>query len=579
MMFKRSDKDKNNIENQYRRKNSLIRMKYFEYIPVLFVMNLSTLLLMSVDGLVVGNFMGPDALAAVNLFAPVSVLLSAYIAIIVNGIADGYSGILVKNNPEEINHSKKAVVAVIILSILVLVIVQVPITHLIIRSYDLDETMYTLAKAYASAMLISMPFRLISDVGAGLLKEFGRMKALLVLAILEAVINLVLDIIFVKVLNLGLYGTGIATVLASTTRALITIIYFKMKTDMFDLEGSKVKWQYVKDIVVGGFPYTVGILSSALHSYLMLKLVIYLFGNDGGVIMGVCNLCTSLATVFIASCADSNGPLMGIFLSIGDRVAMRNAMKIAVRQIMVCVGFLTLMIEFFPEWFYHIHGVRDIPEYGIIALRFNALSYAFFGCNVLFEAYFIDRQRAKITVRHTFFGDMFIPVLAFLLFKIFGKPYLWLSDVMVEFLTLILFIRHYFIIVLQEEINEIMKSDIMYLEVEPDQASNASKSITKYAEDKNYSDILSNHLALCMEEMVEYAVKSQNTLRIHIQIVINFFKEGARFVMLDDGRCINLDKKRSNGEIVTNNYELVKKVAKSYKYQYLLNMNHTTLEL
>lgn len=82
-----------------------------------------------------------------------------------------------------------------------------------------------------------------------------------------------------------------------------------------------------------------------------------------------------------------------------------------------------------------------------------------------------------------------------------------------------------------------------------------------------------------MEEMVEYAVKSQNTLRIHIQIVINFFKEGARFVMLDDGRCINLDKKRSNGEIVTNNYELVKKVARSYKYQYLLNMNHTTLEL
>ena len=579
MIFKQENKDKKNIENQYKRKDSLIRMKYFEYIPILYIMNLSTLLLMAVDGLVVGNFMGPNALAAVNMFAPISVLLSAYIAIVVNGIADGHSGILVNNNREEINHSKKAVLVVIILSILVLSIIQIPITHVIIHSYDLDEAMHTMARAYASAMLISMPFRLVSDVGAGLLKEFGRMKVLLVLAVLEAIVNLVLDIVFVKVFNLGLYGTGIATVLASTTRAFITLIYFKTKTDMFDLEGEKIKWQYVKDIVVGGLPYTVGILSSALHSYLMLKLAIYLFGNDGGVIMGVCNMCTSLATVFIVSCADSNGPLMGIFLSMGDRVAMRNAMKIAIRQILVCVGFLTLLIELHPEWFYHIHGVQDIPEYGIIALKFNALFYVFFGCNVLFEAYFIDRHRARITVRHTLLGDLSIPVLAFLLFKMFGKPYLWLSDFIVEFLTLLAYLRHYFFIVIKEEIKEIMNSDIMYLEVEPEQAENASQSIIKYAEDKKYSDILSNHLALCMEEMVEYAVKSQDTLRIHIQIVINFFKNGARFVMLDDGRCIHLDKIKSNGEIITNNYELVKKVAKSYKYQYLLSMNHTTLEL
>ncbi|MBR0038674.1 MAG: MATE family efflux transporter [Lachnospiraceae bacterium] len=568
----------NNIEKKYKRKDSLIRMKYFEYIPVLYIMNLSTLLLMAVDGLVVGNLMGPDALAAVNVFAPISVLLSAYIAIIVNGIADGYSGTLVENNREKINHSKKAVLVVVVVSALVLSLIQIPIAHLIIHSYELDGALYALARTYASAMLISMPFRLVSDVGAGLLKEFGRMKVLLVLAILEAMINLVLDIIFVRYFNLGLYGTGVATVVACATRAIITIIYFKTKTDMLDLEQARVKWQYVKEIVVGGFPYTVGVLSSALHSYLMLKLVIYLFGSDGGVIMGVCNLCTSLATVFIVSCADSNGPLMGIFLSIGDRIAMRDAMKIAVRQILVCVGFLVLIVELNPEWFYYIHGVKEIPEYGVIALRFNALFYIFLGCNTLFEAYFIDRKHARISMRHTFYGDMIIPVLAFLLYKMFGKPYLWLSDFIVESTILLLYLRHYFIIVVKEELNEIKNSDILYLEVEPDEAANASKSLDQYAEDNNYSKVLSNHLALCMEEMVEYAKKSQNRLEIHIQIVINFFKNGARFVMLDDGKRLNFDKVKDRSEIVTNNYELVKKLSKSYEYQYILNMNHTTLE-
>ena len=568
----------NNIEKKFKRKDSLIRIKYLEYIPILYIMNLSTLLLMAVDGLVVGNLMGANALAAVNVFAPISVLLSAYIAIIVNGIADGYSGILVENNREDINHSKKAVLIVVVISALVLSLIQIPIAHLIIHSYELDEALHTLAKTYASAMLISMPFRLVSDVGAGLLKEFGRMKVLLVLAILEAIINLVLDIIFVRYFNWGLYGTGVATVVACATRAIITIIYFKTKTDMLDLEPARVKWQFVKDIVVGGLPYTVEVLSSALHSYLMLKIAIYIFGNDGGVIMGVCNLCTSLATVFIVSCSDSNGPLMGIFLSIGDRVAMRDAMKIAVRQILACVGFLVLIVELNPEWFYHIHGVKDIPEYGVIALRFNALFYIFLGCNALFEAYFIDRKRARISMRYTFYGNMIIPVLAFLLYKMFGKPYLWLSDFIVEFTILLLYLRHYFIIVVKEELNEIKNSDILYLEVEHDEAASASKSLDQYAEDNNYSKVLSNHLAMCMEEMVEYAKKSQDRLEIHIQIIINFFKNGARFVMLDDGKRLNFDKVKDRSEIVTNNYELVKKLSKSYEYQYILNMNHTTLE-
>lgn len=569
---------KNDIEEKYKRKNSLIRIKYLEYIPILYIMNLSTFLLMAVDGLVVGNLMGSNALAAVNMFAPISVLLSAYIAIIVNGIADGYSGILVENNREKISQSKKAVLIVVVVSALVLSIIQIPIAYLIIHSYQLDETLHALTKTYVSAMLISMPLRLISDVGAGLLKEFGRMKVLLVLAILEAIINLVLDIVFVRYFNWGLYGTGIATVVACGTRAIITAIYFKTKTDMLDLERAKVQWKYVKDIVVGGLPYTVEVLSSALHSYLMLKLAIYIFGNDGGVIMGVCNLCTSLATVFIVSCSDSNGPLMGIFLSIGDRIAMRNAMKIAVRQILACVGLLVLIVELNPEWFYHIHGVKDIPEYGVTALRFNALFYIFIGCNALFEAYFIDRHHPRISMKFTFYADMIIPVLAFLLYKMFGKPYLWLSDFIVELVVLLLYLRHYFIIVVKEELNEIKNSDILYLEVEPDEATNASKSLDQYAEDNNYSKVLSNHLALCMEEMVEYAKKSQNKLEIHIQIIVNFFKNGARFVMLDDGKRLNFDKVKDRSEIVTNNYELVKKLSKSFEYQYILNMNHTTLE-
>lgn len=78
-----------------------------------------------------------------------------------------------------------------------------------------------------------------------------------------------------------------------------------------------------------------------------------------------------------------------------------------------------------------------------------------------------------------------------------------------------------------------------------------------------------------MEEMVSYAVASQKNSVIKTQIVIRFFESGAVFEMLDNGKCIALDRDSEIQELITDNYGLVKKLAKSVEYQYLLNMNYT----
>lgn len=58
---------RNEIENKYKRKNSLIRFKLLEYIPILVISNLSTLLILSVDSIVVGNYVGMMKIFQLNL--------------------------------------------------------------------------------------------------------------------------------------------------------------------------------------------------------------------------------------------------------------------------------------------------------------------------------------------------------------------------------------------------------------------------------------------------------------------------------------------------------------------------------
>lgn len=57
--------------------------------------------------------------------------------------------------------------------------------------------------------------------------------------------------------------------------------------------------------------------------------------------------------------------------------------------------------------------------------------------------------------------------------------------------------------------------------------------------------------------------------------VVSGLSYGAVFEMLDNGKCIALDRDSEIQELITDNYGLVKKLAKSVEYQYLLNMNYT----
>ena len=75
--------------------------------------------------------------------------------------------------------------------------------------------------------------------------------------------------------------------------------------------------------------------------------------------------------------------------------------------------------------------------------------------------------------------------------------------------------------------------------------------------------------------MVSYAVASQKSDKINIQIVIRFREDGAVFMMIDDGECISLDADQEKQALITDNYKMMAALAKTVKYQYILDMNYT----
>ncbi len=563
------------IEERFQRNGALTGRKLLEYIPAMLITNLSVLLLISVDGLVVGNLVGSNALSAVNIFYPATTMIGVASVLVASGAGSAISTCMGRNDIDALQHIKSAVRVMMFAATGIMSIVQIPLVYLIITSYNLSPEMNQTTWLYAIGIMISTPFGLVSTVGVYQLQIVGKMKVLMWLSAMEGIINLVLDLFFVGVLHMGVIGAGFGTACANVVRSTATVIYLTKKTDMYRTNGVKPRISDIKEVISCGLPEASNSGINALQNYFMMQVIIFVFGATGGVIKGVCTFCLSLVNVLINGIQGSMRPLAGILIGGEDHEGLRILMRQCIALIVCTVGVLTLVIGFNPGWFYFIHGVKEIPDGGILSLRFYVVFFVFKGMNSLFRLYLTNRKDTRFSTRLTVFGNATLPGFAFLLSLVFPAPFIWFAYLLTELLIL-LFNRWRYLRWLRQDAESLdPNTKTLYLTIEPEKAAEASREIYRYAEENGFSDSIANKISLCMEEMVAYAVKSQEKDDIRIQITVRFSGNEALFAMLDDGVCIIDNKDRR--DMTVDNYEFIKKLAKSVQYQYILDMNYSVL--
>ena len=563
------------IRERFKRDNTLITSKLRKYLPIMILTNLSVLLLVSVDGLVVGNLLGAEALSSVNIFYPATVLIGVASDIIAIGSCTCLSLRMGKSDREGLLRAKHASLVTMLVAAVVIGLIQIPVITWLIQSYNLSPAMHTLTWQYAIGVMISMPFGLISTTGAFQLTIVGKMKTLMVLSGVEGIANLVLDLFFVQVMGLGVAGAGYGTACANMIRCAITVICIARNTDIYQYMGRKAARKDFREIFVRGLPEGAYSFMLAFQNYLMMKIILNELGESGGVVRGVCVFALSVALVFSRGIQDSARPLTGLSSGSRDKKGTRVLMHSCFILNLLLIGGFTVICEAAPKAFYHLHGVTAIPENGLFMLRLCAVHFVFKGCNALFRLYFSNQKDSRFITITTVIGNATLPLFAFLLSKMISGTWLWFGYTLTEVLIMATDLIHYKNRLLVDAKEDAAEGDVLYLTVRPEEAVEASRAIRRYADEKGYNKRLSYRVSLCMEEMTAYAVDSQQGRDVHIQIMVRFYDDEAVFVILDDGICIALDSDEKAQQLIVDNYGLLKKVAKSVDYQYVLNMNYT----
>ena len=208
-----------------------------------------------VDQIFVGQGVGITGMAAVNVAFPVSILLNAIALLLGDGCAANVSLCLGRKDQETADRIFGHAVTWIITSGIVMALVCGIFTPQIVRLFGSTDTAYEESAAYLRSIACGIPFQLICPAFTAMIRADGSPKYTMKCMMTGAVINLILDPVFIFGLNMGVVGAGIATVIGEVAAGVLCLLYLRrLQTIHLTREALHPTWVLTQRILKLGFP-------------------------------------------------------------------------------------------------------------------------------------------------------------------------------------------------------------------------------------------------------------------------------------------------------------------------------------
>ena len=220
----------------------------------LLVGNLFQQLYNTVDSIVVGNFVGKEALAAVGSSASIINTLIGFFSGMATGagvVISQYFGARDDENVQTAVHTTIALTFVlsVVFTILGVVLVQ-PMLHLMGTPDDVMPE----ATTYLTIYFAGVSGLMFYNMGAGILRAVGDSRRPLYFLIVSAVMNIVLDLVFVVVFRWGVAGVAYATIISQFASAILTMWTLTRETASYKIIWRRVRltsWMLGKIVRIG----------------------------------------------------------------------------------------------------------------------------------------------------------------------------------------------------------------------------------------------------------------------------------------------------------------------------------------
>ena len=236
-------------------------------VPML-IGNIAQQLYSTVDSIVVGHYVGDNALAAVGSAAPLFNLLLVLFVGISSGVGIMVSQYFGAKSREELSKTIGTSITLTAIASLILMAAAPPFIRSMLIALKTPEAILNDCTSYLIILMYGIAGMAYYNILSGILRGMGDSFSALVYLLIATVINIELDVYFVAELNMGVAGVALATVIAQGISSFLCIIKLMRMRSVFDLRKKELKMSgsHVKQIIRLGLPsgLTQAIFSSAM---------------------------------------------------------------------------------------------------------------------------------------------------------------------------------------------------------------------------------------------------------------------------------------------------------------------------
>ncbi len=205
-------------------------------VPML-VGNIAQQLYNTVDSIVVGKYVGDNALAAVGSASPVFNLLLVLFVGISMGASIMVSQYFGSHDRENLSKTIGSTITLTAAASVLLMIVGVLSIRPLLVLLDTPESLIDWCTSYLMILLLGIAGLAYYNILCGVLRGLGDSLSALVYLLIATVINIVLDVWFVAGLGLGVSGVALATVIAQVVSAVLCVVKLRRMTELFDMKA------------------------------------------------------------------------------------------------------------------------------------------------------------------------------------------------------------------------------------------------------------------------------------------------------------------------------------------------------
>ena len=537
-----------------KKKGYLIAKALHQFMWASILASLASQIAMTTDAIVVSQFIGPEAISAINLTMPVVIFFNFLMML----FGMGGSVLVAKSLGERDAQTTNKVFTSTLIGLTVIGVFFSALLLIFspqVASFITNDTpvICTLSLRYLRIMLLGTTITILFMTITNFIKTDGNPKLVMKAVMTSSIVNLFFDILFIAILKTGIEGSAWASIIGSVTALLLCSRHFKSSNNSYHWQVEfKQCHQYILKGVKMGFPMGINTLLLGISTYAINSIILNNLGAEGVFAWAVCFQLFVIQQMVLGGIATSIYSIGGLLIGEKDIVGLRILTNKVMKYICLTLLVFTLFVLITPESIGWLFASRHIQSEGMFlyALRIYALLLIPYAIAVVYRILYqiLGYWSLSVVMSIVQMGGMilFVGLLAWV-----RPEWLWWGFpisglfLLVVYLIVTLVIHHknpdaeVMTLIPQADDGQSLNFSVKY---QNEDVQKALETISTYLETCDIEPATSFQINLCCEELmyniVTYAVNKDSDKHLFdVHIVCR--KDTVSVLIKDDGKPFN----------------------------------------